>query len=96
MCRLAALIMLAGLCFANAAQAQDIPLETAPTRDECLLWIEPLGTTLGAIYTSGKSPDSGPSTSPSWVGWRRGWGPAPSSRECTPSSSPARGGGSTG
>lgn len=37
MCRLVAL-MLAGLCFANAAQAQDIPLETAPSRGERLLW----------------------------------------------------------
>lgn len=56
MCRLAALIMLAGLCFANTAQAQDIPLETVPSRGERLLWIEPVGTTFGFIATSGKSP----------------------------------------
>jgi hypothetical protein len=48
-------LTLAVVSLAGAAQAQDIPLESTPGRGERLLWLEPLGTSLGLLYTASPS-----------------------------------------
>ncbi|WP_375767517.1 hypothetical protein NR798_38455 [Archangium gephyra] len=54
MSRFAALT-LAVLSIAGAAEAQDIPVESAAGKGERLLWLEPLGTSLGLLYTASPS-----------------------------------------